>query len=252
MIYTSYFSNERNIPDTLTKISITSSKKIAMQRIDALAPSWSLVSGYKNGTISQAEYTVKYNQQLEKLNPAIVPDNCVLFCYEKPGDFCHRHLVAEWLNKHGIACEEYGEQPKIAFRGEREYLSNFYEYPMKVNGLVFTCVEAAFQSFKTTDPEIRKQFVGLDGKAAKALGRKIQLREDWEQVKIKVMRQLIAAKFSKSLKTKLVAEQGDLVETNTWNDTFWGVCNGQGQNMLGKILMEVRAKLLEDNPPAGE
>lgn len=31
-----------------------------------------------------------------------------LICYEKPSDFCHRHLVADWLNKHGIKVEEFG------------------------------------------------------------------------------------------------------------------------------------------------
>ena len=30
-----------------------------------------------------------------------------LVCYEKPGDFCHRHLVAEWLRENGYDCEEY-------------------------------------------------------------------------------------------------------------------------------------------------
>ena len=30
-----------------------------------------------------------------------------LICYEKPTDFCHRHLVADWFNKNGILCEEW-------------------------------------------------------------------------------------------------------------------------------------------------
>jgi hypothetical protein len=30
-----------------------------------------------------------------------------LLCYEKPSDFCHRHLVAEWLREHGVRCNEY-------------------------------------------------------------------------------------------------------------------------------------------------
>lgn len=34
-------------------------------------------------------------------------DHIVLLCYEKPGDFCHRHFVAQWLNDNGIKCEEY-------------------------------------------------------------------------------------------------------------------------------------------------
>lgn len=133
-----------------------------------------------------------------------------------------------------------------AFRGERSYLSNMYEYPMDINGLEFSCVEAAFQSFKTNGLELRKKFVGLNGYEAKELGRKISLREDWDQIKVKVMRQLIECKFSLELGDKLKKEQGDL-EVNSWDDTFWGVCNGKGHNMLGKILMEVRAKLLKDN-----
>lgn len=273
MIYTSYFTMANKIPSTLRKLSITSSKKITLDGcIDALAPSWRLVFGYKNGTISQAEYVEQYNAQLAKLDPAIVPDNSVLFCFEKPGDFCHRHLVAAWLRQHGIPCVEYGTtalerlqqtvaaattgivkcgatdvggaqhtvQQVPAFRGERFYLSNMYEYPMDINGMEFSCVEAAFQSFKTKDLELRKKFVGLNGYEAKKLGRRIALREDWDQVKVKVMRQLIQCKFSLELGDKLAKEQGELVETNTWGDTFWGVCNGVGQNWLGKLLMQVR------------
>jgi predicted NAD-dependent protein-ADP-ribosyltransferase YbiA (DUF1768 family) len=35
----------------------------------------------------------------------------------------------------------------------------------------------------------------------------------------------------------------ELVEGNWWNDTFWGVCNGVGENNLGKLLMKIRAEL---------
>ena len=34
-------------------------------------------------------------------------NNIALICYEKPSDFCHRHLVAEWLNQNGFKCEEW-------------------------------------------------------------------------------------------------------------------------------------------------
>ena len=34
-------------------------------------------------------------------------EDIALVCYEKPGDFCHRHLVADWLNEAGYQCEEY-------------------------------------------------------------------------------------------------------------------------------------------------
>ena len=72
------------------------------------------------------------------------------------------------------------------------------------------------------------------------------LRDDWEAVKIQIMYQIVYAKFSQNplLKQKLL-DTGDayLQEGNTWYDTFWGVCNGVGQNNLGYILMRVREEL---------
>jgi hypothetical protein len=56
------------------------------------------------------------------------------------------------------------------------------------------------------------------------------------------MRELITLKFAdKELRKKLLATgESYLEETNTWRDTFWGVCNGVGENWLGKLLMEER------------
>ena len=46
------------------------------------------------------------------------------------------------------------------------------------------------------------------------------------------------------LRTKLAdTEDEELIEGNTWNDTYWGVCRGVGENHLGKLLMEVREML---------
>ena len=41
---------------------------------------------------------------------------------------------------------------------------------------------------------------------------------------------------------KLKAFDDDIVEDNDWGDRFWGICNCEGQNNLGKILMEIRDK----------
>ena len=60
------------------------------------------------------------------------------------------------------------------------------------------------------------------------------------------MHDIVYAKFSQNpiLRQKLINTQDMiLIENNTWNDTFWGVCNGVGENHLGKILMEVREEL---------
>ena len=77
---------------------------------------------------------------------------------------------------------------------------------------------------------------------AKRAGNKLVLRPDWEQIKIIVMTDLCRIKFQDPHMRKLLLDTGDaeLIEGNWWNDTFWGVCNGIGQNHLGKILMAIR------------
>ena len=90
-----------------------------------------------------------------------------------------------------------------------------------------------------------------NARIAKKLGRACELREDWEDIKIDVMRDILRVKFKKgSHLGRLLVGTGDipLVEGNTWNDVFWGVCNGSGENWLGRLLMEIRSELqkLED------
>lgn len=119
---------------------------------------------------------------------------------------------------------------------------------MEFDGLSFLNAEAAFHSQKTTDREIKKQFVGLPPNKAKALGRKVLLRSDWEEVKEEVMYQVVKSKFSQNeeMGRKLVGtKDAYLEEGNTWHDTCWGVCQytGEGENKLGEILMRVRREL---------
>lgn len=80
---------------------------------------------------------------------------------------------------------------------------------------------------------------------AKQFGKTIPLREDWETVKVSIMKDLLKQKFSKSPLRKMLIQTNDseLVNGNTWGDTYWGVTNGEGQNILGNLLMEVRSEL---------
>jgi hypothetical protein len=84
---------------------------------------------------------------------------------------------------------------------------------------------------------------------SKKLGRRCPVREDWEEIKLSVMEELVRSKFSNPKLSQKLLETNDklLVEGNTWGDTFWGVCNGRGENHLGKILMKVRSELKEKN-----
>lgn len=138
-----------------------------------------------------------------------------------------------------------------SFKGEYFFLSNFYKAPVNVYGLPYTNNEAAFQSMKTTDMEKRREFVLLDPSSAKANGRRIKLRGDWEQIKFNVMYNICLAKFLENpdLKENLL-DTGDeyLEEGNTCGDKIWGTVNGEGENNLGKILMEVRSFIRNPQP----
>ena len=134
------------------------------------------------------------------------------------------------------------------FRGKYYFLSNFYEAPVTWNGLTYLNNEAAFQSAKTFSD--RECFTNLDPSSAKKLGRKVQLRNDWENVKDNVMYEICKAKFSQNaeLKNKLLATGDEhLEEGNTWGDKIWGTVNGIGENRLGKILMKIREELKMSN-----
>lgn len=77
-----------------------------------LAPRKDWFWEWKNKHLSNDWYIAKYNETvLSKLNPEKVVedlgDNAVMLCYEKPGDFCHRHLIADWIAKNtGMTVEE--------------------------------------------------------------------------------------------------------------------------------------------------
>ena len=130
------------------------------------------------------------------------------------------------------------------FFGDYRFLSNFHQCPVYFDGVMYPSTENAFMAAKTLDPQGREQFRYIEPKEAKALGRQIQLREDWELVKYDVMASVTFDKYyrNKNVREKLIATgNAYLEETNHWNDRIWGVCEGEGQNHLGKILMNVRS-----------
>lgn len=132
------------------------------------------------------------------------------------------------------------------FTGEYRWLSNFYMCPVMWNGLLFKSSEAAYQAAKSNDPKVWTLFTTLSPYQSKRKGRTIEIREDWNEVRVDVMKDIVGDKFlrNKDLAEKLInTEDRYLEETNWWGDKFWGICNDEGINMLGKILMDTRRKL---------
>lgn len=132
------------------------------------------------------------------------------------------------------------------FREEYEFLSNFHLCQIEFEGLIYPSTENAYQSAKTLDLTLRKKFVNISPAKSKKLGKSVKIRDDWEKFKLKIMEDLLRKKFDiPYLKEKLLLTgEKLLVESNNWNDQYWGVCNGKGKNHLGKLLMQIRQKFL--------
>ena len=142
------------------------------------------------------------------------------------------------------------------FDGKYAFLSNFFYAPFVYDGIIYPTNEHFFQAMKTLDQEKRKQIAEAKTPgAAKRMGRQVQLREDWEEVKYTAMRVGVERKFDAhpGLAEKLIAT-GDaiLIEGNSWHDNTWGSCfcpkcaTIVGKNWLGEILMERRKELVSD------
>ena len=137
----------------------------------------------------------------------------------------------------------------MRFRREYDFLSNFHPARITMempDGRLHTFLnaEAAFQAHKTSDTSEIEKFEGMRGGQAKRYGRKVYIRdiEKWNSERNDIMFKVVTEKFKQNpeLMQKLRDIKEPIVEDNDWGDTYWGVCNGNGENHLGKILMMVR------------
>lgn len=132
------------------------------------------------------------------------------------------------------------------------FLSNFFPAPTMLDGVIYPTSEHAYMAAKTENLEERKAILACKtAKEAKEAGKKVTLRPDWDHgLRDHYMLLVVFDKFWRNpqLRRRL-KETGDryLEETNHWNDLHFGVDyqTGQGENMLGKILMRVRAAFVD-------
>lgn len=133
------------------------------------------------------------------------------------------------------------------FIGKYSYLSNFEICKLKIGKLEFHSVEQAYQYYKCESQEDKDIMLSLETPSkCKRFSRGIKTNEDFHNKKLEIMTFLVTEKFKQNpllLKKLLSTKDSIIVEGNFWHDTFWGVCDGEGENHLGKILMEVRGKL---------
>lgn len=111
-LFTSYYGKSFNHPKAVA-ISCGIPSGFEGRVCKLVAPPWSLVSDYKEGRINWALYTMDYMDMLDRIGERAITklfsEGDVLLCYEKPGEHCHRHLLAEWLNRRGHHVVELGD-----------------------------------------------------------------------------------------------------------------------------------------------
>lgn len=132
--------------------------------------------------------------------------------------------------------------------GEHGFLSNLYEQPLIVEGVVFPSAEHAYQYAKIKDPETREwvmqapkpHLVSILAHGLFAWN----IVSNWSKIKVQRMRAVLEAKFSDiDLFHKLVATGNRALVEGSRTDAFWGLgARGKGKNMLGVLLMEIREK----------
>ena len=138
------------------------------------------------------------------------------------------------------------EDAIFGFSGETGVLSNFTPCEVTFDSQLYPSVEHAYQAAKTYDLDHRSTIkLAYSAGHAKRLGKQLVLRSNWNSIRIDIMRDLLIQKFNIPEMRGLLLDTGDkyIEETNSWGDTFWGVCNGVGNNVLGNLLMEIRTRL---------
>lgn len=151
---------------------------------------------------------------------------------------------------------------KVAFKGEMRFLSNMYLAPFVVSkyiaesypelsidcSITYLSSEHFYQSFKSENPQYKELILSQERPedtkkiAKKVLDEEYEIASNWDVIKDNVMKIALYCKFSQNLELldKLDRVKGEIVELNYWQDTYWGVCDGIGENRLGKLLMWFR------------
>ena len=144
--------------------------------------------------------------------------------------------------------QQQQHQPsELLFKGEKSPFSNLFLSPIAAYGIQFRCVESAYQWRKSVEA---KNFAAagtvleaVNGYEAMKIGQKIQKSQDWDASKRDIMRELLKLKINScaEYRESIVSSLNKNIVENTSNE-FWGRGrDGNGQNVLGHLHMEIRS-----------
>lgn len=165
------------------------------------------------------------------------------------------------MNNIKQSIREYQKNDIISFRKTKEAYGIFSNmasgYPLEINGLNIKSSEALYQATKFSDaPDIQlKILIESNPFKSKMISRENnnKIRKDWDNIKVKIMRFCLQAKLAQHYETfgKALKESypKTIVEYSP-TDSFWGAAQKDnrlvGVNALGRLLMELRADMIEN------
>jgi ribA/ribD-fused uncharacterized protein len=157
------------------------------------------------------------------------------------------------------------------FKGPYWFLSNFSPAVVVIDGIIYPTAEHAFQAQKAGSDAQKHAIASLASPSlAKQHGRHLDIPEDWDRIRKRVMLDVVLAKFAQNAHLAQMLDRTGaqvLAEGNFWHDNYWGQCGCQGRgkggtrecdpalfgtaahpgkNYLGRILSSVRMILRPD------
>lgn len=139
-----------------------------------------------------------------------------------------------------------------SFTGDFAFLDNCYPCEILFEGLKYPSAEHAYQASKTDDPNRRLIVANLlDGETARSYGKSnLRITSEFTSIRLSIMRRILEAKFFDNIHlAKMLIEtmESTLLYPARGNDLFWGCRNlgRNGDNQLGRLLMEIRAQMRE-------
>lgn len=153
------------------------------------------------------------------------------------------------------------EEIRFYRANEKPYgvFSNLYRCEVVFEGRTYPTSEHAYQAGKASKPAVRDWILAAPTPSLAAMAAHglyvWDVVPNWAEIKFERMRAVLKAKFEQHPHLReLLLSTGEarLVESGTTDNAvnrLWGEVNGKGQNMLGVMLMELRAELRKTKKP---
>ena len=136
------------------------------------------------------------------------------------------------------------------FSGQWSFLSNAYSATIRFRGRDWKTAEHALQGSKAQSDSQRDVIGGAKSPSeAKRLGWCIPLPPGWEEEKSAIMKEILHQKFSNPFLREMLKGTGSALLVNGSHpaDSYWGFYDGEGENILGRLLMEVREEIVAED-----